>query len=829
MNVKKVTDKIPPKPTVEKELLHYWRNFDVNIDAIVKNWEIEVRDQIDHLKKYQPNHFEEIGNILNLNGSPIEIKDKIVKDSNLLLKFILSSYFLNLNRIAVGRALAASKKEDKFYEILTIIKIISHIQLNTLDRIYMEYLKVKLGKGDYNYNFKSKPKPQNIKLLNEKIKSIAQALSFSSSDGKSYNLRFCIIDDDFAHVLVLRQTADEIIPAIPNNKRVQKAKYILSVVNFKQKKVSITTGSRREAAVIKGFFGRKLGISIGFDLNEFEVDFKSFFEKLLNIEESKESGIILNGIKVRESVGNVKGTFEGAETPDKIIKNLQVLKDRAIIQFRNINEFQSFKFQHKNLDYTIRVAGNKWGQRWLQLNSTSKPTKEMNEFQKSFEKHFKIEFNKAIGGSMGEKGIAQAILDHSRIEASLPRKIESVFLQLVNLNILEKPKHSTKRKCLSCGKINWAKDSCPSCGGELMLLGLYVEIIHNYRSLTKYFKDFLKSNLTETLQIRTKKIIGKKHEFLVISEKNRTPVWFYICTGGAISYLKDVFERNGQPLIIVYSKHGKNNPENILSDSCRKFDFLDFVYDPSPDTLSTTIQDLRDRSKSLRHNAAVNSAIRLQAKPKGYDDQHFEQDVFNILNELTKHAEMLGGSFSGTAAPDGVASVTLAGANPKKHTLAWDCKFSVRATGYELNEDPNKHLHYLKSLSRNKNFKQFGNLRTYLFISQNMNFKSYKRFIEKFNSSKKWRNGKVIFLNESELLEIFKIYIIFHEQIDRDSSHFFLEFWNLFKNSKKTKNSEYIAISNDSLKTFESSLRNSYPMSKKTFELSRSDFKKKKK
>jgi len=816
---------LPAKPEIGPEVLIMWRNFDVNVDAILRRWKIEVSDQISYLNTLDTFQLAKIGQLLKEKGNSVEIKEKISSNSEHLLKLIATSYFLNLNRKVIGRALGAIfDKKGRVVESEAHIQILEHLENASLVSIYFEYLRVKLGKGDYQYKLSIKPTEENIVRFEGKSKGLANALGHSTNDERAYRFRFVRRNENGIYVLILRETDDGIFPAIPNNKRVVSAKYILSTFDFKKNCLEITTRSKREAAIIRSFAGKKLGVAIGFDLQEFEGDSKDFLSSILEIEQNKYVGIVLNGITAKESVSDLKTQLSGAQSPDQISTKLRLYRERGLILFKDISEFKSFRFQFRGIDYHVRVAGNKWGQKWLQLDSIGKPSKELKKFRDLFESHFDIKFNHALGGALVEKGIAQAILDKNKIEALLPERIEEVFLFLVKSGFIAPPKKSSKRKCLKCAKISWVSEFCPSCDGDMMILGAFLDIVHDRNKISKFFKNYLSDNFDDVLTIRSKKIEGKNHSFFVLSNGHQDDIWFHISLGEPIGHIQSSFETIGHPVVFVFSKHGKNNQSIKYSESNRVFDLLDFLYEPSTSALNNSIKDLRSHSKLRRTKAAATSYNRLQNKLPSYNDRDFEQDIYNIIYELTSQADILGGTFAGVPAPDGVGAVTNRdGKKIRKITFAWDCKFSGLKDGYKLNDKPAKHRHYLRSISRNQEIKKLGTFKTYFIISQNMNMKSYEKFYKKLFDGFNWK-GHVVFVSEAAILEIFRFYLSLQDKIVVNPNLFYKEFIKLVSSGPINRGEAFPRLSDKRLNKFVEDVSKIFKKTKVKFKLKRTDF-----
>jgi hypothetical protein len=636
-----------------------WRNFDVNVDALLGDWENEYRDLAELLNEFVGPQILRIRKALNVPlAHPSTYKQTILSSPEYCFDLLTGLYFMNLNRKTMSRSLGVSLVGTRANETELLCAVMEAKARDDLAFLYLKYLTIKFGKGFFTYKLPKAPSEERILDLLTRIKSVSIALGQGNYDRTRYKLRFAVRKDNEAWFLLLRETADRLFPAIPNNKHVVMSKYILCHLNLDQQTLSINTRRRIEAAIIKNYSSKKLGVSIVYEAEEFEGDTETFFQRLLDVKGNKEAGLSLNKVEAIDTLSDLKMSLSGAHSIDEIANRLKQLKERKTVQLQDLSEFKSFGFNTSDgLNYSVRVIKDKWGFQRLSIGTSGKPSDELKAFVENFKKRFKIDFEKRIVTALNEEQLAQHILDKSRIDTGFPDSVEKVFLRLLKEKLIKAPTKSSKRRCVECQRISWAPGNCPSCARDMFILGEFLNIEFDELKSFNVLLKWVRSKSSESVSVRVKTIEKKKLKFIVIESEHEDPIWIYLSFGESADEIARFFEYVANPLIVFFMKHGKNNSDNLATRGVASFNLVEVVFRDPWGQLKKQIQRSREEFSLKRRKAAAASLGRLENKPKAYDDQDFEQDVFNLIHEIFRQGDKLGGRFTGVKAPDGVGTL----------------------------------------------------------------------------------------------------------------------------------------------------------------------------
>lgn len=783
----------------------YWKNVHVNIDTICDNWEEVYKDECERLlNKFSEPFLSDVIRYYKISKGSYESKEAcILKDKKSAIDLLCVVKFSLHNPKSIAQISKIPIRNGKVNKQEVIKTAFNFHKKKEILNLFLTQLKIKKGKGFYNFNFDVSASNLLFDKFTEVIEYLTRYLKKNDKKKKAYYFRNSVKNSDEWLFLLLKETSDVIYPAIPDNTRVLKGTYLLiSVIPHKQQ-LEINTTSKYEAYKIKDYLARKIDKNLRYIRKSSSYSPVTFLQKIKE-QRSENAQLVLTDIEFRKSEINSLIKVSDPDHKNDIFTQLTILKEKGIVKIEDFSEFKSLTFLFKGLYFRINVEETKWGQIKFNLTDKNKPANETKLFKNEFESNFSVPLDVYLSNantSIDLKNIARHLLDKNVIESNIPREVEDVLLDLINLKILNKPIDSVKRRCENpkCRKITWAKGDCPSCGNGLNIEGNYVDLKINITNANNYVFEQLQKTGAYSLKKVKKQIDGTTFNMIDLLNNNGEPLTIFI--SGSIVPEKIVrhFRETGLPLLVILCRYKDALIKDVKSNGfeCTDISELFSLSNSSVSVnnlLNSFIELQNQKWKGKLIEKGFTSYQRLVKKPNDYGDQDFEKDIFNILHEIFIVGDRLGGKFAGIPAPDGIVSIQDYTNVRKRYCMAWDCKYSVTKNGYQLNDKPEKHRKYINSLSKNNKVSLYGGLRTYAVISQNMNEAAYIRFYEKLIKRFKWK-GNVIFLTEDLLLKIYKLYKDNEAIIQRSPKLFYEAIFNLFKDVWKTDSIPYKKIS----------------------------------
>lgn len=787
----------------------YWKNLHINIDTICDKWKDIYSKEIDkHLKLFNEDDHKEIFKHYAIKRDTE--KSYLVcflEEKKSAIDFLCVIKFSYTDPKALSLLFNIPISKGEVNKRLVIMNLLSSHKSKALLNVFLLLQRKKFGKGNYTYDFDANILKSDFPKFDDAVNLLCRHLKRNDKHNKIYHYRTSYQVNDEWMFLLLKETADVIFPAIPDNTRVLKGTYLLITIKLKEKSLEINTKSKQEAYQIKDYLSRKTNNPLLYVKKSSTCNPISFFEELKKEKDTKNE-LTLTDVDFKDTNINSQLKVSDIHHKNDIFTQLNTLKEKDIIKLKDFTEFRSIAFQYQGIAFKVNISENQWGQFRFNFIDQGKPKIEAQSFKKKFEEKFKVPldvFLKSEDTSLDLKRLTRKLLEKTTIEANLPKEAENILLDLINLKIFVKPTKTSKRRCENpkCRKITWIKGDCPNCGNSLYIEGNYVDLKVNEKGVYDFVYQ-LTNTKKEFLVKKTKKQIDSSTYTLIdLIDKKGNPASIYISMANVPEKIIRHFQETGSPLIVVLIKFKDALFNDITSYGFECIDIADlYVAKNDPKRIIDGFVKLIERQKhSWQKKIAekgYNSFLSIQEKKSGYTDQNFEKDIYNLLHEMFLIGDRLGGKFAGVPAPDGIVSVQNYGIPLKRYCFAWDCKYSTLTKGYQLADAPLKHRRYINTLKRNDKVILYGGLKVYAIISQNMDMNKYETFYSKLTERFKW-NGNIIYISEGFILKLYKVYKDNEETIQNSPNLFFTKTYNLFKNVLKKESVPYKQVSEQRL------------------------------
>jgi len=819
--------KLFPSKTKERE---YWKNFEVNIDSYCDKWSIYKEDFEKELKHFTQADLKKICSLFHLTAKVEEsdYKETLLNDVKSSVLFYCIIKFALSNPKAISREFKIQIKNGKIDRAKVFLKTLEVYKVNKLIELYLFLHAQKNGSAKFSFDVVSNKKGLKFDETKKSAETLVRFLNQTDRDHYEYHLRFsAIVNKDFLFLL-LKETADKIFPALPDNTRVQLGRYLLIRLDHNGR-LTVNTKSHFEANKIKNYLAKKNKVSIKYNKKYASYDSKKFFESILSESVISKNVKLLDASFRKTIIGDQGVTITDRKRKNDITHVIRWMRDKGMLKLTDFSEFRTLTFSFKGVSFSIQVHENRWGQLRLVIADQRKPAKELQDFKNAFTKAYNIPFEVFLRNKdevTDKIIITRKIIDNRTLHSDMPEDVENILLDLINNNFLHKPISSAKRRCVSCRHVYWEKGDCPVCGNEAYFEGDYVDIEIN----EEHFGDYLYKNIKADRTLKAKKIkrqiSGQSFPFIEVIDREGDLLSIYINKSNVPTRVVEHFEENGNSLLIILLKY-KDAVQSEISE--KNFECADFVEIVSNETkfipilINKAISEQKRKWQSKIIDKADLSYKRIIKKGTSYNDQHFEKDIYNLLHEIFPIADRLGGKFAGIKAPDGIASIQDYGKPRKRFCFAWDCKFSTLQKGYQLNDRPPKHKHYLTRLNQNDTVHFFGGLSVYAFISQNMDEKKYTSFYSKLIFKSRWK-GHVFLLSESNILLIYTVFKKNEALIKSYPSIFYKKIFGLLRRPRIMESEPFKFISNERIMKAMEDLKVQFRKVHKSFNFKRSDF-----
>jgi len=783
----------------------YWKNIHINIDAICDKWEDRYQDELIQLTEKLPDEIIKASlKHYKLSKGPSESEtDCLLSSKKASIDFFCLLEFALHNPKSIAQLFKMPIRNKKVNKVAVIKKALEFHNKGVLLEIFISQLQLKMGKGFYNFYFENEIKDKEFSKYEGAVELLTRTLRRYDKNHKIYYYRSSIQTSVGWIFLLLKETSDDIFPAIPTNVRVLKGTYIIINVNHKERKLEINTHSNKEAYRIKDYLARKTKNTLKYSRVSAiynAVDFLSEIKK----EKNTKNELTLTEVEFRDSkIKSAIKVFDQLHKND-IFSQLNILKEKDIIRLEDFSEFKNLSFNYSGLGYKIDVEETPWGQIRLRTSDRNKPKDETLAFKKNFLEKFKVPLDVYLSNAdaaIDTRKTARRILDKNTLEASLPKETEDILLDLISLKILDKPTITAKRRCENkkCQKMTWAKGDCPTCGNNLIIEGNYIDLKTNNKASYDFVFNLLSKTKLFSVKRTRKQIDSSSFQLLDLLDKKGNAMSVFLASTTPPEKIIKHYTETGSPLLIILTKFKETLYKDIKGKGFECTDIAD-IYSVKDDQIrigqnfSSYIESQKQLWQKKITEKGQNSYHSLLNKGTGYTDQDFEKDIYNLFHEIFIVADRLGGKFAGVPAPDGIISYHNYSLPIKRSCFAWDCKYSMAAKGYQLNDKPEKHRRYINTLKANEKVLLYGNLHTYAIISQNMDLSKYEKFYRRLTTGFRWR-GDIVFIEEKTIVNLYKLYKDNEEIIQNNPQLFYKEMYFFFRKIRKVDSMPYKKLS----------------------------------
>lgn len=814
--------------TVEER--DYWKNFEINIDSFCDRWGVFKIQLEREISNFLPDHLKKVFLLLEItpNTTQSDFPGALLKDLKKSILFYCIIRFALSNPKAISRQYNIRIKSGKVDRPMVFVKTLDAYKHSKLAELYLSLYIQRIGKAKYSYDVVSKKNKLSFETASKSIELLVRHLNRYDKDTKEYHLRFCEkINKDFVFLL-LRETADKIVPSIPDNTRVQFGKFLLVRIEGSGK-LSINTNIYNEAAKIKNYIARKTRSSIKYNKEYATYDSRKFFDSILAEKPIIKDVTLLNVAFRKTAMGE-----QELKIGDKLKKNdithvIRYFRDKGVLKLTDFSEFQSLTFSFKGVSFMVQILENQWGQLRLVVLDQKKPANELRAFKGAFTQAYDIQFDAFLNSKdvvIDKMIITRKILDNKTLSPDMPEDVENVFLDLIENNFIKKPITSAKRRCEECRHVYWQKGDCPVCGNEAFFEGDYIDVEIEDNYFGEHLYNSIKADKTFTVKKVKRQIKGHSFPFVEVINNKGELLSIYISKSNVPLSVTEHFEENGNPLLIILLKYKDAVQTEIAEKNFECADFVEIINKDKKFISQIINQSFEEQKKKWQAKVVQKASLsfkRINAKGAIYGDQYFERDIYNLLHELFPISDRLGGKFAGVKAPDGILSIQDYGKPRRRFCFGWDCKFSTLEKGYQLNDKPDKHRHYLNKLSKNDTVTFFGGFKVYAFISNNMDQARYVKFYKKLTLRSRWK-GHVLLLTESNVLLLYTVYKRNEELIRSYPTIFFKKIFTLISKPWLTESDPFKFISNERIIQAMEDLKTSFKKVHRIFNFKRSDF-----
>lgn len=826
---------------ISTETRDYWNNLYINVDSFWDNWEGKYKSEFERKikKEISESGLKEILELYNIQYKKTKTPIiKIFSDNveTAIELFCIIRFSLN-NPKAYARILKIPPIKDKTNRERVIIESIKLHQKSRLADLFLVYSADKLGDNHFTFNLTG-DEEQNFEEFRKILDKSRRFLKSRDKQQTVYHLRHSFDANDKWYFSFLKKTGDDIISAIPNNKRVIRGQYFYLVLDKKNELLNVKTRSKEIAYNLRDYISLKGTKRLYFKHSSSTYTPTSFFDTILqksgNVftdEFGKE--IILTDVGFRKTNLNIGIDLHDPDTKHKVLEQIVILKEQGHLALNDISEFKYLKFNYNGLEYKVNIVLNKWGQCKLILSDSNKPKIDLENFQKAFIASFNIEFKSYLNNANAEidkTRIINTLLNKKTIEANnIPEIIENELTALVRSKIILKPINCAKRRCENdtCRQITWVDKECPKCGSDLIIEGQHIDINLDEKGIKKVVFNELKKIKTFEVKSYEKQINRKKYTLIDIYFENKS-ITIYICNSSPSTDLVNYFKRSASPLLIILSRFKESLMHPIINAGFSCLDLSTFLteMENSDNVEERFIQFIKKQNHEWYQRIlkkGYESYNRIITRTNDYGEMDFETDTYNILQELFIIGDRLGGKMTGVKAPDGIVVINPHSKSRSKFCFAWDCKYSVLGNGYELNDDKAKHRFYINTLNKNDKVKFYGGLKTYAIISQNMNLTTYQNFYNRLTKRFRWK-GNIVFIDERIIIELYRFYKENQALISSNPEPFYRPVSEMFSIIWKVNQQPFPIISGERLKSIVTRVKNGYEGKAKDFDFERNEF-----
>lgn len=605
-----------------------------------------------------------------------------------------------------------------------------------------------------------------ITILNRKAKRLAAVLSrgaFRPTEihEKTYHFKLFGRFKDYVIYWFLRLKSDDEEPSYPFNQRQKKFANKIVAIDLVNKKLHLVVHNPRERRIILSFLQKNLGLELWFEQANVQVS-KAQFSSIFTSDEVTDGIPVISAYYRKTNLpGHPKLLIQDSPGRSSVKNAILKLVEQHDITPDEISNVSNFNILFNGQSIKIKILPGKFGYYKFSVPERTIAFQDREKLLLTFEKQTKVPINKYFvfeGKPIDVKEAINDLLNSRLISLSdEPPIFRQVLEELYAMGLLQKPEKENKRYCVGkCTKqyvTTWEKGYCSECGGKMRISGEYFSV--------RTDKVRIKATILEELRADGFQVVSairrfnkKKYELLEVYTPKGSVIVVPIQSTKIDSNLLQHLKYNDASVIFVPYPH--TSETQIIRDNGHGVATLTEIISsklqnaqqrPLKDEINSCLNNLQRRIDSNCKNALE----RIEQNDPSYDFHKFEEDIYAIFHFILPSAQRLGDQFIGKRVSDGIAAVPLT--TDTRFCITWDCKYSE--SRYALNDPPRKIIRYLETLSQLPVVKNFGGLESFVFISNNLPEKKFKRLSKKVKRKYKW-SGRMILFTNKQLISVCK-------------------------------------------------------------------------
>ncbi len=770
-----------------------WRGYLITLGEICKraNWNEKYSQELKSvLKLLEPNEFRQVLLYCHLPGTTTV--DEILGQTKSAILLYCYWRFSDYYRTSLIKHLGIKELKGKKLRRSAFVGSLS-LTDDELNGIMLHSIWRHAAIYERTYSYESLS-VSDLPALDTKLKRIGVYLSRQRSikSGpleRPYHYKLKGAYQNFLIYWILRQRSDQDEPSWPLNKRQKHFATKVIVLDLSNKQLRLVFHSKTERRIVIGFLQKNLKMVLTAEQPDILVK-KNDLKAAISTESLASSFPITRvNFKMTNLAGHPRLTVRDGADKNSVANAIKMLEDSKQISVDDISVIESLNLLLDGTPVNVKVVASKAGYYKLVIPERNLTFAIRSDILSEFESASRLPINKFFTFEDVPVRSLEAInniLNSKMVCLSEePPIYKSVLEDLYELGLLQKPEKESRRFCVNpkCNRAfvnTWAKGTCAECGNKMRIRGVYFSIKANKPKI----REFLLSSL-------------KNEQFSAVTgvrsiNHKRTPVIEIYTPRGSVLVIPDYSTKINPALLdqvqysdtsVVFAPYPftsetetiRRRGHGIVAISELAWDYLS---DSRTGRFSSEIDRCLDSFILRVMESGKNSLERIEAK-KEYDFHKFEEDVFSLIHVILPTAQRLGDQFIGKKVPDGIASVPLTG--KKRFCITWDCKYSD--TEYNLVEKPSKTIHYLKKLPELSVVRNLGGLRSFVFVSNNMNGARFGRYVKKLLKKYTWRGGKIILLSSGQLISLYKHHISIRHNLlasPEASNKYYLRIADLF-------------------------------------------------
>ncbi len=742
-----------------------WQKYLINIQKICKgpDWEKkyckELKKHLTGLSQTQLQSFKQ-----KLGYPNTAQFDDILRDKKKAITAYCYWVFSRNYRSSISRFLNLTGQTGKALQKTAFLGILG-LSDAELEGIVLFQIWRKTAIFERDYSLREVTNEQ-ITQVDKKVKWLAGTLSKgahrpSETDDKVYHFKQKGVYRDYRIYWFLRQKSDEEEPSWPNNQRQKRFSSKILAINQTGKKIHLVVHNSKERKIFLRFLQRTIKLELMSTQSETPVN-KAQLQKLFVPDEADDTlPVISVSYKYTNLPGNPKLIIQDRAGKNPVKGAVKRLTENKDITPEEISNISAFTLLFSGQPVKVRVFEGRFGYYKMQIPDRSLAYQDREGLISQFKQKTNIPINQYFefeGKPIEVKEAINSLLNTQLVSISddppIYRKVLEVLYQM---GLLHAPEEENKRYCVYNGCVKqyantWQKGTCSECGGQLHLFGEYFAVKTDKAKIRELISDSL---ILEGYSVvhGTRKFNKRKTDVIEVYTPKGSVVVVPVNSQKIDSNLLEYLKFNDAA--VVFAPY----PYTSETDQIRGYGHgvvtvSDLIYNKLTNSnqklFTAEIDSCLNATQTRIENNYRNALARLE-RTGDYDFHKFEEDTFSLVHFLLPTSQRLGDQFIGKRVPDGIAAIPLS--SSERFCVSWDSKYSTAQ--YAFSEKPAKSAYYIKRLQPLPVVKNLGGLGSFIYISNNLPEKRFKKFAKRVKRRARWP-GRIILLSSAQLMELCK-------------------------------------------------------------------------